>query len=439
MEPQVIGLLGIVALLVAISLGLHIGVALGTVGFLGLAWITGSGNMGISLLTTAPWSTTAVYAFSALPLFVLMGLFAYRSGISHSLFDMAYRWLGRLPGGLAIATVVGNAGFGAVCGSSMVACAVFTKVSLPEMLRHGYDKKFACGTIAAGGMLGMLIPPSILMVVYGILTEQSIGHLLMAGIGPGLLLALIFSITSLVLAARDPRLGPPATETFTWRERLLGVKGAWGVVALAGIIVGGIYLGVFTPTEGAAVGASGAFVLALAMRKLHRQDLAGALKETGQTTAMIMMIVIGATIFARFLALSTLPTRFAQAVTSASVPPLVMIGVFMVMYLIMGCFLDSISMMSITLPVIHPMIVKMGINPIWFAMLVVMAIEIGLLTPPVGINVYTVKVSAPAGMVTLEEVFQGIVPFFFVSLIALAIMMLFPSISLLIPQTMLGK
>jgi C4-dicarboxylate transporter DctM subunit len=443
MDPLMWGVVGFVVVLVLLALGIHVGLALAVVGFLGIVGMTGSVQLALGLLTTTPYSTTAVYAFTVLPLFIIMGLFAMHAGISNQAFDAAYKWVGRLPGGLAIATTWANALFGAVTGSSVVACAVFTRISLPAMRQRSYDKRFACGTVAAAGMLGMLIPPSALMVIYGILTEQSIGILLIAGIGPGLLLASVFSLGIILLAIRHPQLAPRAEIATPWREKVRALSEVWGIMVLVVAIIAGMYAGVFTPTEAGAAGALGALILALISRGLTWRNFAAALNEGAQTTALVFFILIGAMIFARFLVLTGLPSKFVSWATHAGIPPMAIIILFLVMYLFLGCFMDSISMMSITLPIMHPIIVQLGVNPIYFAMLVVMAVEIGLLTPPVGLNVYTVKSVAtqvPEGQdVSLDDVFRGILPFFFLALIALAIMILVPPISTFIPQTMFGR
>lgn len=438
MEPVIVGILGIILLLITIALGIHVGISLGLVGLVGLWGVTGSFTAGLGLLTTSPWTKTASYELSCLPMFIFMGLLAGESGISQEIFTAAYKWLGKLPGGLAIATVVGNAAFGAVTGSSIVSVAVFTKVAFPEMLRYNYDKKFAAGTIAAGGMLGMLIPPSILMVVYGVITQTSIGRLLIAGIGPGLLLTLLFSILCLAVALRNPLHAPRPMIRFTIKEKLLSLKGTWGLGALIVLLVGGIYTGLFTPTEGGCVGAFGTFVIALVLRKLNWSNFTAALRETIKTTCMIYLLIIGALIFAKFLTLSTLPAVFSAWVVNSGMSALAMTFVFMIMYLAMGCILDSISMMLITLPIIHPVMMSLGVNPIWFAMCVVVAIECGLITPPFGLNVFTLKAVA-GDQVNLMEVFQGSVPFLLMAILGLIIILLVPAISTWLPEQMMGR
>ncbi len=443
MDAVIWGAGGFFAVLFLLALGIHVGLALAVVGFLGLIGMTGSLKLALGLLTTTPYSTTAVFAFTVLPLFIMMGLFATHAGLSTKAFDAAYKWMGRLPGGLAIATTWANALFGACTGSSVVACAVFTRISLPAMRQRNYDRRFTCGTIAAAGMLGMLIPPSALMVVYGIITEQSIGILLIAGIGPGLLLALIFSLGIIGTALRFPHIAPRAETVTPWPEKFRALTGVWGIIVLVVGIISGMYLGIFTPTEAGAAGALGALILALLSRGLSWKRFLDAINEAAQTTALIFFILIGAMIFARFLVLTGLPSQFSTAVTQAGIPPLAIVVLFLIMYLFLGMFQDSISMMSITLPIVHPIIVQLGIDPVHFAMLVIMTIEIGLLTPPVGLNVYTVRSVASqipeGGDVSLHDIFWGILPFFILSFVALAILILVPSISTFLPRAMFGR
>ena len=479
------GIIGFVAVLSLMALGVHVGLALAATGFIGMFAMTGKIQLALALFTTTPYSTTNVYAFAILPLFIIMGLFAMHAGLSARAFDAAYKWVGRLPGGMAIATTWANAMFAACTGSSVVACAVFTRISLPEMYRRRYDKAFACGTIAAAGMLGMLIPPSALMIVYGILTEQSIGKLLIAGVGPGLLLTLIFTAGIVAVAARYPDRAPRAEYAPPLIERLKATVGVVGIVVLVVGIIAGMYTGIFTPTEAGAAGAAGALVLALIAPFLERwvfraetasaassapaaadssaeplppadrgvvqldrpglnwERFSQAMKEAAQTSALVFFILIGAMIFARFLVLTGLPGEFVEIVHAANIPTLLIMILFLVMYVFLGMFQDSISMMSITLPIVHPIIVGLGIDPVYFAMLVIMSIEIGLITPPVGLNVYTVRsvaVQMPEGQdLSLENIFRGILPFFFLSIVALIILIAVPPISTFLPNQMFGS
>ena len=442
MDPMYWGKIGFLFVLSLMSLGIHVGLALGVTGFLGMIVMTGRFELALGLLTTTPYSTSAVYAFAILPLFILMGLFAMHAGLSIRAFDAAYKWVGRLPGGMAIATTWANAMFAACTGSSVVACAVFTRISLPEMTKRNYDKSFACGTIAAAGMLGMLIPPSALMIIYVILTEQSIGLLLIAGIGPGILLTTIFTAGIVIFAIRNPEKAPKAEFSTELMEKVKASAGVSGIVVLVLGIIYGMYSGIFTPTEAGAAGALGSLIMALAFRGLNWQRFTAAMREAAQTTALIFFILIGAMIFARFLILTGLPGEFVDTVNASGLPVMLIVILFLIMYVFLGMFQDSISMMSITLPIVHPIIVGLGIDPIYFAMLVIMAIEIGLITPPVGLNVYTVRsvaVQMPEGAnITLEDIFRGILPFFFLAVIALVILVAAPPISTYLPSKMFG-
>jgi len=343
---------------------------------------------------------------------------------------------------VAIATTWANAMFAACTGSSVVACAVFTRISLPEMRNRAYDKRFACGTIAAAGMLGMLIPPSAIIVVYGILTEQSIGILLIAGIGPGVLLTLIFTTGIVIFAARNPEMAPKAEFSTEMWEKVKASAGISGIVVLVLGIIYGMYSGIFTPTEAGAAGALGSLIIALAFRGLNSERFVAAMKEAAQTTALVFFILIGAMIFARFLILTGLPGEFVDFVNQSGLPVMLIVILFLIMYVFLGMFQDSISMMSITLPIVHPIIVGLGIDPIYFAMLVIMSIEIGLITPPVGLYVYTVRsvaVQMPEGQdITLEDIFRGILPFFFLAIVALVILVAVPPISTYLPSKMMG-
>ena len=436
MPSELYGLFAIISLFILLASGIHVGIALGLVGFFGLLAMLNSLNAALGILTTTPYYYTGVWALTVIPLFVIMGVFSMHAGISRDVFDTAHKWLGRLPGGLAIATIAGNAGFGALCGSSLVSCVVFTKISFPEMLKHGYDKKLASGAVAAGGMLGMLIPPSNAMIVYGILSEQSVGHLLIAGIGPGLLLGALFSIACYAIARRNPVIAPRAPEPVSFKDKVLSIKGTWGVLVLAALIIGGIYTGVFSPTEAGATGAMGAFLLAIALGKLTWKNLGESMREAARVTAMLFLILVGAGIFSRFLAMTGLPGTLATWLIEAELPKYALLAAFLLMYILLGCFLDGISMLSITLPIIHPIIMALGWNPIWFAVLVVLSTEIGLLTPPLGIDVYAVKATA-GDVVTLEEVFRGCIPFFFISILCLVILAAVPQITIFLPENMM--
>jgi C4-dicarboxylate transporter DctM subunit len=434
-DPTAAGIAGTICVLVLIALGTHIGPSLAAGGFLGLVLLFGDIPKAMGILATTPYSTVAVFDLAVLPLIILMGVLAMHVGVTDTAYKAAYKWLGRLPGGLAIATIFACAAFGAACGSSAATAAIFTKVSLPEMRKAGYQTRLSCGAVAAGGTLGMLIPPSALGIIYGILTEQSIAKIFMGGVGPGVLLAILFSIAIYVLVLRNPSLAPRTVLNVSWREKFSSLTGLWGVALLALVILGGIYSGVFTATEAAAVGCFTAFVMFVTSRNRNWDALWSALLEAGRTNAMVFMVLIGAMIFSRMLAITGMTEKFIDAVSSSGLHPKVILGAFLVMYLIMGCFLDSISMMSITLPVVFPLMMSFGFDPIWFGLVVIVVIEMGLLTPPMGLNVYVVKATAGES-VSLEDVFAGCTPFFVMMLIGLVLLVLLPPIITWLPNTM---
>ncbi len=438
MDSLTVGYLGLLALMVFLFLGVHVGISLSLIGFIGVWIIQGSFQAGIGLLPVSAFYKVVTYSLSPLPLFILMGYLALESDLGIEIFDTASKWAGRLPGGLSIATVLGNAGFGAICGSSIVATTVFAKIALPEMERYKYNLNLAAGSVVGGSMLGMLIPPSILMVIYGVITEQSVGRLLMAGVGPGILLCFMFIILVLGMVLVNPKLVPETPRSVPLKEKLKSLKGTWatGLIALALIL--GIYFGFFSPTEAGAVGAFGVFLVGIVRKKLNRTKIISALADSGLVTASIFLVIIGAMIFSRFLAISTLPAAITNMVVSAGLPPMLMVGAFMIMYLFLGCILDSSAMMLITLPIIHPLIMGMGLDPIWFAMCVILAIEVGILTPPFGLAVYALKASVGDQM-DLTNIFRASIPFALVSMVALVIVVVYPPISVYIPNSMFGR
>ncbi len=436
MDSQLIGLISIPFLLIMLVLRMHIGIALYLTGFLGYWLLVGDFNEAVHILGTQPYAVTATFTLTALPLFMLMGTFAGHAGFAADSYNALRSWIGGIRGGLAMATIGANAMFGAACGSSGAACVVFTKFSLPEMQSHGYEPRFACSSIVAAGTLAMLIPPSVLMIVYGSLTEQSIGRLFIGGIGPGLLLAFLYCVGVGVMVRVNRSLAPVAPERFRWKDKLISLRKVWGIAILGLLVLGGIYAGVFTPEEAGAVGACGAFIIALALRKLNRRAIMTTLRDAGRTNAMIFFLFAGAILYGRFLALSGLPVSLSQAIGNADMSPMLVLGVILVLYLALGCILDSISMVTLTIPVIFPISQAMGWDPIWFGVLVIVAMEVGLLTPPVGINVFVTKAAA-GDAVTLEALFRSVIPFFIIMLVGLAILAAFPCIITGLPGLMM--
>ena len=432
MESITVGLIGIIVLFLLIIIGMPIGITMAVVGFVGYAYLTSIGGA-FGLLRSVPFATSASYDLSVLPLFLLMGSLAYNSGISNGLFYSAYKIVGRAPGGLAIATILGCAGFSSICGSTLATAAVMAKTALPEMKKYHYDSGLAAGAISSGGSLGILIPPSSIFIIYGIITEQSIGKLFIAGILPGLLLSGLFIFIILFRTIKNPKLGPRGPQ-IPFVQKLTAIKDVWAVMLLFIIITGGLYKGVFTPTEAAGIGAFGAFILALLKKQMSWEILKRSLGETIHTTAMIFLIIIGAMIFGYFLAISRLPFELANLVGSLTVSRYVIfIGIILV-YILLGCILDTFAMVILTVPIFFPVILKLGFDPIWFGVVMIIVAEMGVITPPVGLNVYVVH--GVAEDIMLSTIFQGILPFFFMMIISIVLLILFPQIVLFLPNLM---
>jgi tripartite ATP-independent transporter DctM subunit len=432
MSSEIIGVIGILVMFLFLASGMYIGMAMALIGFLGLYFILGM-ESAISILGITPLTEGSSYTLSVIPLFVLMGQFAFLSGISTDIYKTVYAWMGRFRGGLAMATVMACGGFAAVCGSSLATGATMGMVAIPEMNKYKYDPRLSSGCVAAGGTLGILIPPSIGFIIYGILTEESIGKLFIAGFLPGIMLALLFIGAIYIQCRRDPKMGPPGDAT-TWREKFRSLKGIWGMMLLFFIVMGGIYFGVFTPTEAAGVGAFGAFLFALLKGKLNKETLVQSLLETGKTTAMIFLIIIGANIFSTFLGLARLPMLLADFIAGLALPKtLVLIGIILI-YIVLGCVMDCYAIMILTVPIIFPVIEALQFDPIWFGVLMVIVLEVGLITPPVGLNVFVLKSAAPD--VPLTVIFRGILPFLFAALVAIALLIAIPDIALFLPSNM---
>ncbi|MEE9203355.1 MAG: TRAP transporter large permease, partial [Dehalococcoidia bacterium] len=409
--------------------------ALGVVGVLGMLVVIGL-EAGVSLLATTSFHFATNPEFIVMPLFILMGLLAMKGGISEATYDALSKWIGKLRGGLGIATVGACTAFGTVSGSALVTASVFARVSCPEMRRHGYSKGLAYGIVSSAGAIGMLIPPSLLAVVYGLLTLESIGDLLIAGIAPGMLLAVVFTGGILAIAYLNPSAAPPVAFDITWGQRLASLKDFWPIGVAGLVVIGGIYSGFVTPTEAGAFGALAILLMAVFWGGMRWPQLRTALNETVSITAMIFLILIAAKVFSRFMMLSGVAPKLVNTILDLGLSPLGLVIAMAILYLILGAFLDSISMLSITIPVIYPAVQAMGIDPMWFAMVVILAIHVGLITPPVGLNVYAVKAVAEPD-VSLEDVFRGTTPFFFMMLLALAIIIAFPVLSTWLPAHIL--
>jgi tripartite ATP-independent transporter DctM subunit len=432
MTPITIGIIGILLMLVFIFLGMPVGFVMTLIGFVGFAFLANI-DSALGLLRSIPYSSVSNYGLSVLPLFVLMGAFCYTAGLSKELYKAANNWFGHLPGGLAIATVGACAGFAAITGSSLATAITMGSVALPEMKRYKYDSALATGCIAAGGSIGILIPPSVGLVIYGIITEVSIGKLFLAGFIPGVLEAVFYMITIFIMCKINPALGPAAAKT-SLVQKIISLKNTWMVVALFALVIGGIYFGIFSPTEAAGIGAFGAFIFSLAQRKLGWAQLKSSVTDTLKTTAMAFTMLVGAMFLTYFMAVSRLPNALSDFVGGLELNPYLILTGILLMYILLGCFLDAVAMIVLTIPVFFPLVVSMDFSPIWFGIIVVRAVEIGMITPPIGINVYVIK--GIARDVPMQTIFKGIIPFFIADLFHVALLVAFPGICLFLPGLM---
>ncbi len=433
MSPTLVGILGLAGLFLLIFLRVPIGIALAIAGALGY-WALSGLDPTLALLGSVPFEIAYNYDLSIIALFVLMGNLAMVSGMSRDLYAMARSLVGHWPGGLASATVVGCAGFAAVSGSSLASAVTMGRVALPEMRRHHYHPRLATGCVAAGGTLGILIPPSTGFIIYALLTEESIGQLFLAGVLPGILLTGLFMATIAILTRLNPAIGPKA-DRLSWGERLRSVGRSFSLIGIVFAVLGGIYLGVFTPVEAAAIGAFLTLVLTVVRRRLTLETLKFCILETVKTFAFVYLIVIGAFLFNPFLAVTQIPANLAAAMPGLDLPPVAILIVIVIGYIILGTFLEGLAMMVLTLPIVFPLIKDMGYDPIWFGALLVVILEMSLISPPLGLNVFVVKGIAEG--VPMGEIFRGIIPFWGAMLICAALLIAFPEIALFLPETMI--
>ena len=434
MDPLIMGLLGLAAIFVLVVLGMRIAFATALVGFTGL-WVMKDMGVAGKVLGFLPHSIVAHYSLSVIPLFIIMGYYAYYAGLTDEIFQTARQWVGHLHGGLAIATVFGCAGFAACTGASTASAAIMGRVAIPEMRKYGYHPRLAAGVVAASGTLASLIPPSVILVIYGIITEQSIGALLVGGFIPGVVSAAIYAGMIYTRVRLFPELGQVQPKA-SWKERFVSLRRTWGVLLLIFVIIGGIYSGIFTPTEAGGAAAFAAFLMALSSRNLNMERLRESLLETGRTTIMIFSIIVGVLIFVRFLALSGLPSTFSEFVLGLPVPRLFILLLILCIYIFLGMFLDAIGMLMLTLPIVFPAITALGYDAIWFGIIAVKMCEICLITPPVGLNCYIVRSVAPD--IPLEEIFRGIIPFVAMDILTVGILIAFPQIVTFLPSHMIG-
>ncbi len=433
MSTDAVAAIGFASLFALMMLRVPVGIAMGTVGVLGFGYILGDIGPALKLLSQSPIRTATDAEFAVIPLFLLMGAFASASGMSGELFRASNTFLGHLRGGLGVATIAACGGFAAICGSSVATAATFSKIAYPEMRKFGYPQSFATGVIAAGGSLGIMIPPSTVFAVYGIITEQDIGKLFIAGIVPGIIAILMYVATINVITFLRPDF-LPKTPRHSWAERREAVAGIWAVVLLFIFIIGGLYGGLFTATEAAGMGAGGAFIIALARRKLSRADFWNCLVESLRTTAAVFTILIGALIFGYFLTITQTPQKLTAFLTGLGLGSYGVLVLIMLMYLVLGCLMDAMAMIILTIPIVFPVIKELGFDPIWFGVVIVMTVELGLIHPPVGMNVFVIK--SVIREVKLSTVFYGVLPFVLTDILRLAIIIAFPILATWLPSHM---
>jgi C4-dicarboxylate transporter, DctM subunit len=432
LSAQMIGVLGICTMILLMFLRVRVAYAMIFVGFIGYLLIGGS-RPSLQVVGTTLYQTLTNHSFSAVPLFILMGYLAYYSGIVTELFDTAKKWVGHAKGGLVQATVVGGAGFGAISGSGAATTATLSKITIPEMIRNGVDKKLAYGVVASVGPLAALIPPSVIMIIVAIATEQSIGKMLIGGVFPGILAALVYMILIYILVKRNPTLAP-SIEKVPFKERFISLKNIWSFALLVFIIVAGLYTGKFTPTEAGSVGAFVVFILGLIKKGFCKEDLTDSMIQTIKTTSSIFLLICAAFIFSKFLTITRIPTELSEALVSLPVPPIVVLIGIIIMYLLMGMIMDMVPAMFITLPVIFPAIVALGFDGMWFAVLLVFLAEVSMVTPPFGLSLFIIKSSVASS--DLKEIYQGSYPFIMADFVIIILLVLFPQIITFLPSLM---
>ena len=431
MSPGAVGLIGIICFLVLILLRIPISYAMFIVGFLGCSYLN-SFSTATRILTQETFTTLASYSLSVVPMFMLMGQFAFYAGIGARLYNFAYKAIGHVPGGLAVATQVACALFGAVCGSVTATTATIGSIALPEMKRYNYSPSMSSASVAAGAGLGIMIPPSVFFIIYGTATEQSIGKLFIAGILPGILLMVLLMAAAYFASLRNPKIGPRGQKA-TWKERIQTLGGGlWEITVIFIVSMGGLFAGWFTPTEAGGIGAAAVLVLTVLERKLKWDGILKALRDTTKTTAMILLMTAGAVVFGRFMSLSRLPFGLASFTGELPLPPILIMGLIIVVYLILGCVIDAMALVLLTVPIFYPVVTQLlGYDPIWFGVIIILVVGMAVITPPVGMNAYVVKGIAPD--IPLEVIFQGIWPFLIAYLICIIILIMFPTIATFLP------
>ena len=434
MSVTLVGIIGIIALFVLIFSRIPVGLVMALVGVTGFAYMSNV-DAAMSMMVKDIFDVFGSYNLTVIPLFILMGQIAFHAGISSRLFNVAYKMIGHWPGGMAIATIGACAGFSAICGSTNATAATMASVTLPEMKKYGYKDSIATGVVAAGGSLGILIPPSVIFILYGIMTEQSIGKLFMAGIFPGIILTILFMLVVMIWAVIDPQVAPRGPKS-TFKEKIVSLAGVMETVLLFILVMGGLFGGLFTPTEAGGVGAMGTLVIALVQRNITLKGISEALFETTRITAMILVIVAGATIFGHFLAITRLPYDIAQMVSTLALPPFAIMGLIILVYLVGGCFIDALALIMLTVPIFFPVVTAMGFDPVWFGVIIVLVTQMGVITPPVGLNVYVVQ--SVATEVPLETIFKGAMPLLFAIILITVVLIFVPQLALFLPSFMAG-
>jgi C4-dicarboxylate transporter, DctM subunit len=432
MSPTATGFLAIILMIVFLLAGMPVAISMGFVGLLGFMYLTGF-QAGLGLITGLVYNTFADYGLSVIPLFVVMGSFFFYSNISKDIYDTVHDWIGHLRGGLAMATVGACAGFGAICGSSIACALAMGTVAIPEMKRYKYSASLATGCVAAGGTIGSMIPPSVAFIVYGIITEQSIGKLFLAGIIPGIMQALLFIVTILIMCRINPNVGPAGPST-TFARKMSSLKNVWVVLLLFLVVIGGLYFGIFSPTEAAGVGAFGALLFSLLKRRMSWKGIKDSLTDAGKTTAMLFTILIGAYILNYFFAVSRLPSELATIISNMEVNRYLILVLILFIYLVLGCVMDTMSMTLLTVPIFYPLVTALGFDPIWFGVMVVWMCEMGMITPPVGLNVFVIK--GVAKDVPMSTIFNGVVPFVIADVVGVALLILIPAQATFLPNLM---
>jgi tripartite ATP-independent transporter DctM subunit len=432
MSTDLVAIAGFVLLFGLMLLRVPVGMAMGLIGVGGFAYLSGSGPA-LKIVGHTSMRTVTDWNFAVVPLFLLMGSFATTSGMSRELFRAANAFLGHLRGGLGIATIAACGGFAAICGSSVATAATFSRVAYPEMRRYGYPQSFSTGVIAAGGTLGIMIPPSTVLAVYGLITQQDIGRLFIAGVVPGIVAVLMYMLTITIMGYVRPGYLPAGPRS-SWRERLAGLRDVWATLLLFAFVIGGIYGGLFTATEAAGMGAAGAFILGVLRGRLSGPDILRSLLEATRTTAAVFTVLIGAILFGYFLTITQTPQKVTEFLTGLGLGRYGVLALIMIMYLVLGCLMDALAMIILTVPIIFPVIQHLGFDPVWFGVIIVMTVELGLIHPPVGMNIFVIK--SVVEDAKISTIFYGVLPFIITDILRLILLIAFPILALWLPSKM---